>query len=87
MPSINRTKTYVYEITSVGLDMVVFDEAYKRIRGNMRYKGFQCFNCNHKFELGDKISLIAIKGKTNKVVCHDCAVKLSKKLKEELNNE
>jgi len=78
MTKITRTKITNYEITQVGLDMMIFDENYKRIRGNMRYRGFQCFSCGKKFKLGDKISLIMIKGETNKVICHDCAVKFQK---------
>ena len=65
----------------MGIDMMVFDEVYRRIRGGARYKGFQCFNCHHRFIDGEKVSL-TITSKGNKVLCHDCAVSFEKELEE-----
>lgn len=69
---IQKTVTNSYNILQVSTDFLVFNEQYRRIRGGARYKGFQCFSCNHKFEDGEHIGLI-ITNKGNKVVCQTCA--------------
>jgi hypothetical protein len=79
------TTTTKYKITQAGLDMMHFDESYRRIRGNYKYKGFECFMCKHHFEDGEKISL-AITDKGNKTICHDCAVEIQKEM-ERIENE
>lgn len=79
-----KTKTTKYSIKQIGLDMFTFNEAFRRIRGEMKYKMFECYVCNKDFKDGDKISLI-ITDKGNKAVCHDCGTEIQKELEAEGN--
>jgi rRNA maturation endonuclease Nob1 len=81
-PEIVRTRTTRYEITNVEIDFLTFNENFRRVRANRKYQGFQCFNCNHKFEDGEKMSLI-FTNKGNKTVCHKCGDLFDKGLREE----
>lgn len=81
MTKITKTKTTTFNILQVGLDMMTFNESYRRIRGGARYKGFQCYACNKKFEDGEKISL-AITDKGNKTLCRSCALKFKTELED-----
>ncbi len=81
MPSIVKTRTTVYKVLQARPDMMIFNEDYRRIRSAFRYKGFQCFNCHYRFKNGDKIGM-TITDKGNKVLCHDCATKFEKELRE-----
>lgn len=74
-----KTKTTRYSIKQIGLDMFTFDEKFRRIRGEMKYKMFECYACNKGFKDGDKISLI-ITDKGNKVVCHECGIEIKNEL-------
>lgn len=76
-----RTRTTRYQVTQAAVDLLTFNEAYRRIRGNNRYKGFSCFNCGKDFEDGEKLGLI-ITAKGNKVVCRECGLKFKRKLEE-----
>ncbi len=84
MPEIVKTKTTRYEITNVAIDFLIFNESFRRIRGNRKYKGFQCYNCNHKFEDGEKMSLI-FTNKGNKTVCRKCGDLFNKELEGATN--
>jgi len=77
-----KTRTTKYIIRQIGLDMFTFNEAFRRIRGEMKYKMFECYVCNKDFKDDDKISLI-ITDKGNKVVCHGCGVEIKKELEDE----
>lgn len=79
MPEIIKGRTTTYKILQVGIDMFVFDESYRRIRGGAKYKGFQCYACNKKFSDGEKISL-AITNKGNKTLCNACATQFESEL-------
>jgi hypothetical protein len=84
MPEITKTRTTTttYKITHVIVDFCAFNNAWRRIRGNMRYKGFDCFLCHKKFEDGERMGLMfTIKG--NKVVCQKCGTEIEKQLAEE----
>lgn len=76
---ITKTKVTTYNVLNVVVDFSVFDERWKSIRGNYKYKGFECFNCNKHFDIGDKISLI-FTDKGNRTICHDCAECVSKEI-------
>ena len=80
MKTVTRIKTTAYEITKVGIDMLIFDEVYQRIRMNYEYQGFNCFLCHKSFDLGENISLIMVKGYPNKVVCHTCGMDIENDL-------
>jgi hypothetical protein len=79
MPQITKTKTITYNITHVGIDFLVFDKQYRKIRGGFEYKGFECFSCNKSFKDGEKISLI-FTDKGNKTVCYKCGTKFMEEL-------
>ncbi|MCM3452775.1 hypothetical protein M3685_02280 [Heyndrickxia oleronia] len=85
MPQIIKTSSTTYNIKQIGLDFMVFNEDYRRIRGRAKYKGFNCFSCEKNFVDGEKISL-AITDKGNKVLCQSCGGNIKKDL-EELTNE
>jgi len=74
-----KTRTTKYAIQQIGLDFLIFDENYRRIRQNFKYQGFECYICGKHFTDGDKISLI-ITNKGNKFVCHDCGIAIQKEL-------
>ena len=82
MPEITKTRTTTYKITQVAVDFHVFDERWRNIRGEYRYKGFDCFVCHKKFEDGERIGLI-LSSKGNKVVCQKCATKIEEQLQAE----
>jgi protein-arginine kinase activator protein McsA len=86
MPKITKTKTTVYNISQVGIDMMEFNERYRQIRGNMNYKGFSCYSCNKHFEDGEKISLI-ITDKGNRTVCHKCGMKFKDELEDDTDGK
>lgn len=68
---ISKTTTKKFNVLQARANMFTFNEDYRRIRGNMRYKGFKCFNCNKQFEEGEKFGLI-ITDKGNKTICNSC---------------
>jgi len=78
-PQITKTKTTTYVITQVAIDMLTFDEHYRRIRGNFRYKGFGCYSCGKHFHDGEELSLI-FTNKGNRLVCRDCGTKFKNEL-------
>jgi len=80
--TITRTTVTHYRINQIALDLLTFDESYRRIRGRMKNKLFDCFSCKRDFTDGEKISLIIITGSGNKVVCHGCGVEIEKELIE-----
>ena len=80
-PEIVRTRTTRYQVTQAAVDFLTFNEVYRRIRGNARYKGFSCFNCGKDFEDEEKLGLI-ITSKGNKVVCRECGLKFKRELEE-----
>lgn len=82
MVSITKTQVTTYEITHIILDMMDFNECFRTIRKNYKYKGFSCFNCGREFQDEEKISVIFTK-KGNKTVCRKCG----QKLKEELDTK
>lgn len=79
MPHITKVRTTVYNITHVAIDLLTFDEQFREIRNNYRYKGFECYACNRPFKDGEKISLI-FTDKGNKTVCHECGTKFKTEL-------
>lgn len=52
-----KTRTTRYQVIQAMVGLLTFNEAYRRIRGNNRYKGFSCFNCGKDFEDGEKLGL------------------------------
>lgn len=76
-----KTTTKTYNILQVALDFLAFNKSYRRIRGNSRYPGFECYQCRRHFQDGEKISL-ALTDKGNKVLCHDCGMEIKAKLEE-----
>lgn len=80
--TITKTTIKQYKITQIALDFLTFDESYRRIRGNMKNKLFNCFSCKREFKDGEAISLIIITNSKNKVVCHDCGLEIEKELIE-----
>jgi peptide subunit release factor 1 (eRF1) len=81
MPKITKTKTTTYNIIQVAVDFLVFSERFREIRGNMRYKGFECYACNKPFKDGEGISLV-ITDRGNRVVCRECGMKFKKELED-----
>lgn len=79
MPEIKKIKRTTYRIYQIGINLFLFNENYRQIRGGAKYKGFSCFSCNRKFEDGEDISL-AVTNKGNKTLCIKCAVKFKKEL-------
>ncbi len=79
MPQIKKVRTTIYNITQVGVDILEFNERYREIRQNFKYKGFECYACGKAFKDGEKISLI-ITDKGNKTVCHECGTKFEKEM-------
>lgn len=79
MPEIVKTKTTTFKVLQVGIDFLTFNESYRRIRSNFKYKGFQCYACDKNFVDGEKISLV-ITNRGNKVICRSCAKKFSEEL-------
>lgn len=80
-PVITKTKTTVYTIAHVLIDMLTFNESYRRIRTNFKYQGFNCYSCRKKFQDGEKISVI-FTDKGNKTVCHECGLNYQRELAE-----
>lgn len=79
MPQIIKKKTTVYNIEHVNVAFSVFDETWRRIRGNFRYKGFECYACNKQFNDMDPIGLI-FTNRGNKTVCQECGAKFETEL-------
>lgn len=80
-PEIIKTRTTTFKITHIALDMLVFDQRFREIRGNYRYKGFECYSCGKHFQDGEIIS-VAFTSKGNKTVCHECGINFEIQLKE-----
>jgi hypothetical protein len=80
---ITKTTTHKYEVANVALNLFVFNENFRKIRGRFKYKGFACFRCHHKFKDGEKISLLQFKNYPNRLVCHECAKACDDALKAE----
>ena len=81
MPEISVTKTTTFRITDSRPDMMKFNKTYRSVRANMKYKGFECFSCKHKFDDNEKIGIIFTR-KGNKSVCNSCAIKFQEELRE-----
>jgi hypothetical protein len=45
---------------------------YREIRSALRAKMDKCWWCDHRFDDGEMMGLVHIKGKTNKVFCQGC---------------
>jgi rRNA maturation endonuclease Nob1 len=84
MAQIIKTKTTVYNVTNVAIDFAVFDEHWRRIRGNFKYKGFECYACNKHFKDGENISVI-FTDRGNKLVCRECGLKSKSELEADAN--
>jgi RNase P subunit RPR2 len=82
MPQIIKTRTTVYNITNVSIDFATFDETWRRIRGNYKYKGFECYSCHKPFMDGERIGVI-FTNRGNKTVCRECGIKFVAELKTE----
>jgi peptide subunit release factor 1 (eRF1) len=78
-----KTRVTRYIVNQVAIDFLIFSESYRRIRGNFRYKGFECYSCGKHFEDGEKMSLI-FTNKGNKVVCHKCGIRFKEELETEV---
>ncbi|MBA1335893.1 MAG: hypothetical protein HPY66_1711 [Firmicutes bacterium] len=78
-PVITKTRTTTYRISHVYLDMMVFNENFRRIRADHKYQGFECFSCGKHFQDDEKISVI-FTDKGNKTVCHECGAKFKEEL-------
>jgi hypothetical protein len=85
-PTITKTQTTNYEILQSKGNLFTFDEKYRKIRGNYKYKGFECFACDKHFDDGEQFGLI-VTNKGNKTVCNNCAEKFREELKETGANE
>jgi predicted SprT family Zn-dependent metalloprotease len=79
---ITKTRTTRYKILHVDVDAFTFDEHWRRIRGESRYKGFECYACDKHFKNGDRMGLI-FTDKGNRVVCQECAKEIAKELAKE----
>lgn len=71
---IRRTVTKVYKVTGITLDMFTYDVGFRHIRARFNRQHSSCFNCGHKYEDGEKISLAEVEARSNETLCHDCAV-------------
>ena len=83
MTEIIKTKTTHYEVLQVRDDILTFDKQFVDIRKKYKYKGFECFNCNKHFIVGERIGLM-VTNKGNKTVCNGCAKEFAKKLRLEV---
>lgn len=54
-------------------NFIPMSQEYRKARSRMKSKMDACFWCGHKFKDGELMALAAIKGKTNRVLCQDCA--------------
>ena len=70
-----------YRVLQARSDMFTFNEKFRNIRKNMKYHGFECFNCSAKFEDDDRFGLI-ITSKGNKSVCNKCAKMFENKIRQ-----
>ena len=70
------------KILQARANMFKFNEQYRRIRGNMRYKGFSCYCCKRDFEENESFGLM-ITDKGNKTVCNECVQNIQKGIKNE----
>ncbi|WP_288924756.1 hypothetical protein [Aminobacterium colombiense] len=86
MAQIVKTETIVHKIIGVALDFDTFNETYRRIRSNYKYKGFECYSCGKCFENGETIALV-FTDKGNKTVCRKCGLEFQEQLRKEVNNE
>jgi hypothetical protein len=77
---IEKVKKFRYHVTGVNFPFMEFTERYKSIRKKAKYKGFQCWKCNIKFKIGDKIGLLFFKGHGNRVICINCSIVIEKEL-------
>ncbi len=78
---ITKITSKVLKVKQVGIDFMIFDESFRRIRKGMRYEGKQCYRCNAIFEDGEKMSLVIFERYPNRLVCHSCGVYLSEGIK------
>lgn len=71
-----KTVTTNYHVVWFKRDEMTYSERYIRARKNQSPLD-KCFDCNKKFKIGEKISLVNFKGHTNKVFCGKCLESLS----------
>ena len=74
-----RTKTL--RIRQYKKDFTHMSESYRRIRGNMRNPGFNCYWCGHEFEMGEMIAIILPEKERNRVFCQSCAEQIQEENK------
>jgi len=55
----------------------VYNEVWVAIRARLGRPLDACWWCHKHFAIGDRIGLIAVKNKTNKVLCQPCVAGLS----------
>lgn len=78
-----KTVTSTYVIKDIAVDFFTYSERFRQIRSGAKYKGSSCFNCCHKFNDGDKMSLVLFKNYPNRLVCRKCAENIDETLKKE----
>lgn len=78
-----KTITRKYVITAIAINMFTYDESFRKIRSKFRYQGNTCYNCGHKFNDNEKISLVQFKNYPNRLVCRHCARHIDETLKQE----
>jgi len=54
-------------------DFMVMSQGYREVRSSCGTPMDSCFWCHHEIEDGEMMSLGNPKGKTNVILCHDCA--------------
>jgi hypothetical protein len=77
MKSFYKTTVETYRPLWVRTNFSIFDHAWTKIRGNMKYKGFECIKCEMPFKIGDIIGLACFENIGNKVLCENCAKEIS----------
>lgn len=73
------TKQTKYEISFANPKVFEYNDTFRKIRDRHKYKCKECFACNHSFNDGEQIGIIAT-NRGNKVVCKDCAEKFLREL-------
>jgi hypothetical protein len=72
-PPIIKTTVHEYQPLWVKKEFLVYDEQFRAARIGMHDKMDTCFQCDHKFDDGEIMGLMAVKKDTNKVLCQSCA--------------
>jgi len=76
MRTISKTTTTHYVPLDVQKSAMNYDETFVAARANKKEKMDRCFRCNWPFQItgdGELVSVVAFKGRGNKLVCEDCA--------------